>query len=178
MRVEVLMNYGLRDAIEMLVAEKEGKKRKEENVKVIELARSREAAGMKRREIVDRLGENWLYEEAPVHIKRKGSVSWRRGRCRRYGLKTFIFVSRDGDEKDEVLEIEKFEVKNDVEWALGAAEKRLARLEADLAEQRQNIDAVKETLGRARTTYGRFVRRKRSDLRERLAAVLDPRGKT
>ncbi len=176
MRVEVLMNYGLRDAIERLVAQKEQGKRKEKDVKVIELARSREATGMRRKEVVDRLGENWRYEEAPVRIKRKGSASWRRGHCRRYGMKTFVFIPRDGNE--ETLEIEEFDIKNDVEWALGSAEKRLARLEADLAENRQNIDDLKESLGRARTTYSRFLRRQQGDLRTRVGAVLNPRGST
>ena len=175
MKVEVLMNLGLRDAIEHLVQEKETKIGREENVKVIELARSREAAGMKRKDVVDRLGENWRYEEAPVRVKHKGSGSWRRGRCRRYGLRTFVFVSRDGD-KEEVLEIEKFEIKNDVEWALGAAEKRLSRLEADLAEFGQDINVIRETLGRAHTTYGRFLKRQKGDLRQRLESVLRPQG--
>lgn len=178
MRVEVLMNLGLRDAIEHLVQEKKSKLGREENVKVIELARSREAAGMKRKDVVDRLGENWRYEEAPVRVKRKGSGSWRRGRCRRYGLKTFVFVSRDGDENEEILEIKETEIKNDVEWALGAAEKRLSRLEADLAEFGQDIDAIRETLGRAHTTYGRFLKRQKGDLRQRLESVVNPRGTT
>ena len=171
------MNCGLRDAIEMLVAEKEDKKGREEHVKVIELARSRVAAGMKRKEVLDRLDENWRYEDAPVRIKHKGSGSWRRGHCRRYGMKTFNFIPRDGT-KEEKLQIGEHELKNDTEWSLGAAEKRLARLEADLAEQRRNIDDLRETLGRARTTYGRFLRRQRWNLAQRLASVLNPRGKT
>jgi len=176
--VEILTNPSLKDAIEHLVAQKEGKLRKEENLKVIELARSREAAGMRRREVVDRLGENWRYEEAPIRVKRKGSTSWRRGRCRRYGLKSFVFVPRDGNEKEETLEIGKWEVKNDVEWAIGAAEIRLARLEADLAEYRRDIDDVRETLGRAHKAYGRLLRREKGDLRKKLEAVLSPRGGT
>ena len=121
------MNYGLRDAVKRLVSEREGKKGREEDVKVIELARSHVAAGMKRKEVLDRLGENWRYEEASVHIKRKGSGSWRRGHCRRYGMNLFIFIPKDKVE-EETLEIKDYDLKNDVEWALGAAEKRLTRV--------------------------------------------------
>lgn len=128
-----------------------------------------EVSGMSRAQVIVRLGDRARCEGFSCRIRKRGSgETWKRGLCRRYGVKVFHFIQYEhvpqlADAKKaaaracgepefaplfeewleerigKVLLIEEYEIINDFEWALERTGAQVERTEQQLGRLRSDM---------------------------------------
>lgn len=146
-----------------------------------------EVRGMSRAQVLVRLGDRARCEGFPCRVRKRGSdVPWRRGLCRRYGVKVFHFVSYEDVDKlkdvkreaaracgepeftlpfeeyleqriGEVLPIDEFDIINDFEWALGKTGAQIERAEQQLTRTEQHLGRLRSDMKKLGDAYRRLL---------------------
>lgn len=116
-------------------------------------------ADMTRTQVLNRKADKARYEATAIHVRRVGSRKWERGFCRRFGIKTMVFIpvaKNGGVETEEVVGLDDVEIINDYEWQL-----QVAYVQIETAQK--NIEKAKKDVDRLGAAYRRFLTTRRID---------------